>query len=81
MKVNILYFARVAEITGCPRQEIELDAGATAGEALAAAARLHPVLAGPGFSPLLAVNREHADAGRVLAHGDEVAIFPPVSGG
>jgi len=30
---------------------------------------------------LLAVNREHAAASRVLTDGDEVAIFPPVSGG
>ncbi len=30
---------------------------------------------------LYAVNREYADAGRVLADGDEVALIPPVSGG
>jgi molybdopterin converting factor subunit 1 len=81
MKVTVLYFARVAEITGCQDQQLELAPGATAGEALAAAARCHPALGQPGFSPLLAVNREHAAAGRVLADGDEVAIFPPVSGG
>jgi len=81
MKVTVLYFARVAEITGCQGQELDLNEGATAGEALAAVARRHPALARPGFSPLLAVNREHADAGRILAGGDEIAIFPPVSGG
>jgi molybdopterin synthase sulfur carrier subunit len=81
MKVTVLYFARVAELTGCQDQQLELTPGATAGEALAEAARRHPSLNEPGFSPLLAVNREHAAAHRVLADGDEVAIFPPVSGG
>ena len=35
----------------------------------------------PGFAPLLAVNRRHAGPLEPLSDGDEVAIFPPVSGG
>lgn len=81
MKVTILYFAHVAEITGCPREELALPEGATAGDALAAAADRHPGLAAPGFAPLLAVNRRHAGHAETLSGGDEVAIFPPVSGG
>ena len=81
MKVTVLFFARVAEITGCQDQQLELTPGATAGEALAEVARRHPALARPGFSPLLAINREHASADVALAEGDELAIFPPVSGG
>ena len=30
---------------------------------------------------LYAVNKEYADAGRLLEDGDEVALIPPVSGG
>lgn len=81
MKVTMRYFARVAELTGCQDQQLELAPGTTAGQALAEVARRHPALGAPGFSPLLAVNREHAAASRVLTDGDEVAIFPPVSGG
>ncbi len=81
MKVTILFFARVAEITGCKDQQLELPAGATAGQALAAVAEEHPALGAPGFAPLLAVNREHATSSQVLSPGDELAIFPPVSGG
>jgi molybdopterin converting factor small subunit len=31
--------------------------------------------------PLVAVNERYAHRDRVLAHGDEVAIIPPVAGG
>ncbi len=81
MKVKVRYFALVAEITGCSQETLELPAGATAGGALAAAAARHGRLAAPGFTPLLAVNRRHAPQEQPLSEGDEVAIFPPVSGG
>jgi molybdopterin synthase sulfur carrier subunit len=81
MRVRLLYFARVAEITGRPGEEIELPDGATAGDALAAAAQRHAGMGAPGFAPLLAVNRRHAGPREPLSDGDEVAIFPPVSGG
>jgi molybdopterin synthase sulfur carrier subunit len=32
-------------------------------------------------SLLIAVNMEYTDSGRVLKNGDEVAFFPPVTGG
>jgi molybdopterin synthase catalytic subunit len=81
MNVQVRYFALVAEITGQSEDTVELPAAATAGAALAAAAARHPRLATPGFRPLLAVNGRPAAAPTPLAEGDEVAIFPPVSGG
>jgi molybdopterin converting factor subunit 1 len=81
MRVRLLYFARVAEITGRDGEDVELPDGATAGDALKAAAAGHPGLGAPGFTPLLAVNRRHAGPRDPLADGDEVAVFPPVSGG
>ena len=52
-------------------------------EGVAQVADVWPAL-GLGDEPeglLYAVNREYADAGRILADGDEVALIPPVSGG
>ena len=81
MKITVKYFALAAEIAGVEAESLKLAAGATAGDALEAARRLHPRLTTAGFSPLMAVNRHHADRTTGLADGDEVAIFPPVSGG
>ena len=58
-----------------------MDDGACAGDVLAQVARRYPEMAQPEFKPLLAVNRAHAEASRCLVDGDEVAVFPPVSGG
>ena len=81
MKIRVLYFARVAEIAACPGEDIQMADGANAGDVLAEVARRYPAMARPDFKPLLAVNRQHADPGLTLADGDEVAVFPPVSGG
>lgn len=81
MKITVRYFALTAEITGIDCENLDMQVGATAGDAVAAVQRRHPRLASADFRPLLAVNRRHVDPSAVLAAGDEVAIFPPVSGG
>jgi len=81
VKITIRYFALAAEIAGRDREVVDLPAGATAGEALLSVRERHRGLGTAGFSPLLAVNRRHALPDWTLAEGDEVAIFPPVSGG
>ena len=67
-------FAGLRERAGYSERELE---------GLAQVADVWPAL-GLGDEPeglLYAVNREYADAGRMLADGDEVALIPPVSGG
>ncbi len=81
MKVRVLYFARVAEIADCKGEDFQVDDGACAGDVLAQVAQRYPEMARPEFKPLLAVNRAHAEPACPLADGDEVAVFPPVSGG
>jgi molybdopterin synthase sulfur carrier subunit len=83
--VDLLYFARLREALGIERERLELPGGvSTAGD-------LRGFLAGRGddwgreLDPKrvirIAVNHDLVDEGRVLADGDEVALFPPVTGG
>jgi len=83
--IDLLYFARLREALGVDRERFELPADVlTAGQ-------LRTYLAGRGeawareFDPSrmvrVAVNHDLVDAAHALADGDEVALFPPVTGG
>lgn len=85
MKVKILYFASVREKVGRDAEEIELPAG------IATVAALRSHLRGRGGSyesafaekALLraAVNQDMVQPTAPVKAGDEVAFFPPVTGG
>ena len=81
MKIALRYFALVAEVAGRDGESLELAAEATVADALKSLSRQYPRLAAAGFRPMVAVNRRHAGHDVALAEGDELAIFPPVSGG
>lgn len=80
MRITLLFFASYAEAFGRSEQVLELGAGATVADLLAAvraapgAARLPP-------APLVAVNQHYARPDTPLSEGDEVALIPPVAGG
>lgn len=82
MRVSVRLFAILRERAGCDSLELELDDGATVGEAMEAL-REQPGLAEPleRMRVAMAVNRDYADPGTALAAGDELALVPPVSGG
>lgn len=81
--VNVLYFARLREAFGRERESIELPDGATADTLLALLrARGNPWAQELGERPFrVAVNQQMVGQDAPLASGDEVAIFPPVTGG
>ena len=81
MRVTIKLFARLREIAGAGRLERELADGATVGDLLAALRAEFPRLADVTARTITSVNQEFATPDRPLHDGDEVAIFPPVSGG
>ncbi|ENO85119.1 molybdopterin converting factor subunit 1 [Thauera linaloolentis] len=84
MNVKVLYFASLREAIGQPGEELELPAGvATVG-----ALRAHLAARGNGWQALAggrnvraAVNQRMVGADEPVAAGDEVAFFPPVTGG
>jgi len=69
------------EIAGAGKLERELADGATVGELLAALRAEFPRLADVTARIITSVNQEFATLDRPLHDGDEVALFPPVSGG
>ena len=84
--ITILYFAWLRERTGLTEEAFALPDGPTT-----TVADLIALLAarGPGHAAAFqnrstvrcAVNQEFADPATVLRAGDEVAFFPPVTGG
>ncbi|HYY41239.1 MAG TPA: molybdopterin converting factor subunit 1 [Pyrinomonadaceae bacterium] len=81
IRVRLLFFGAAREAAGCEAAEIEVPAPATAASVLAAVVNEHPALARFGRALLVAVNEEYAGRAAPVQAGDEVAIFPPVSGG
>jgi len=81
MKIAVKLFARLREIAGAGKLERELPDGATVGELVSALCAEFPRLADLTPRTIISVNREFGTPDSQLHDGDEVAIFPPVSGG
>jgi len=78
--VNVLYFARVAELTGQREERWPLAAPLDCGQWQQALRQRYPQLA-PLKQLKIAVNQQYARDHTVIAPGDEVAVFEPVTGG
>ena len=83
--LHILYFAWLRERVGMAEERIALPAGVgTVGELIDWLRRRsagHAAAFALSRTVRCAVNQEFADPERKLAPGDEVAFFPPVTGG
>ena len=83
MKVKILYFAGLREQLGRPGEELESPASTVAAlrtQLMARGGAWQSALA-QGKALRVAVNQEMAQPDTALKPGDEVAFFPPVTGG
>ncbi len=81
MKITVLLFATLKQRAGWNRKEVEIESGTTVADLLQWMDRQHPHIRVRQISVYVAVNEEYAAAQQELYEGDEVALFPPVSGG
>jgi len=83
--VTLLYFARLREALGIDRETVELPLEINDIYALMQWLRARGNAWENELTPSgpvrVAVNQEMADAATPVADGDEVAFFPPVTGG
>ncbi len=77
MTIRVKFFASLAERVGRAEAELEHREGMTVLDAWRGATGED----GPPERILMAVNMEYCEAGRGVAEGDEVAFFPPITGG
>lgn len=84
MSVKVLFFAGLREALGCASERLDLPARAASVGQLHA----HLVARGGAWTALattknlrIAVNQRMAAMDAPVADGDEVAFFPPVTGG
>ncbi len=84
MKINLRFFASVRELVGTGQEVLEVAAPLTVGEVrtllIARGGNWEYALA-QGRALRMAHNQVMCDADTVIAQGDEVAFFPPVTGG
>jgi molybdopterin synthase sulfur carrier subunit len=77
MSIHVRYFASLRERLGRSEDRIDAPGDTTVAQIWQ---RLNPELPLPG-NVLSAVNQEYATADHIVTDGDEVAFFPPVTGG
>lgn len=82
MQIQVFLFATLKDLVGQNRLTITLrDDHATVDAVREALIVLHPQLAANLKAAIAAINEEYAFAGDRVKEGDQVAFFPPVSGG
>ena len=83
--INVLYFAWMREHTGTATEQINLPAGATTVVDLMPLLMARPAGQSLALKDMaavrVAVNRSYGDLKTAVAAGDEIAFFPPVTGG
>ncbi|HKS26741.1 MAG TPA: molybdenum cofactor biosynthesis protein MoaE [Pyrinomonadaceae bacterium] len=81
--VRVLFFGAARDAAGCDEAGLALRSASTAADAFEEILKRYPELRRFGRSLLFAVNQQYAplNAAREILDGDELAVFPPVSGG
>jgi molybdopterin converting factor subunit 1 len=81
MKITVQLFARVRDLTGAERVELELPAAGRVADLKQSLANLFPQVSPLISSLLVAIGTDYADDSAIITQGAVVSCFPPVSGG
>src|SRR3954471_8911472 len=81
MRVQVLFFGQLKDLTGCSGESLPLAERATLSDVLRHYADKFPDIRKLSSSLALSINREYAGQDAPLKDGDEVGMLPPVSGG
>ena len=81
MKVSVLYFASIREKTGKREERFDQEDQSSISDLRTSICALYPDLEAQLESAVFAVNRVIVNSNQGLSDDDEVAIFPPISGG
>jgi molybdopterin synthase sulfur carrier subunit len=81
MSIKILFFASLADITGMRETTVDAATVTDVNSVLNLFVQKFPDLEHHRSSVMLALNTEFARPGSPVKDGDELAFFPPVSGG
>ncbi|MBV1912227.1 MAG: molybdopterin converting factor subunit 1 [Cycloclasticus sp.] len=77
MPIKVLYFASLKELFGRSEQQLSIDGLSTVEDVWRRVSEGYDV----SQQVLYSINQEYAQADSLVKSGDEVAFFPPVTGG
>ncbi|HJS24109.1 MAG TPA: molybdenum cofactor biosynthesis protein MoaE [Pyrinomonadaceae bacterium] len=81
VSIRVLFFGAARDVVDANPLDLSLEAPATVGSAFQSLVSRFSQLERFGRSLLFAVNQEYATPDTLLKENDELAVFPPVSGG
>jgi molybdopterin synthase catalytic subunit len=81
ISVHVLFFGAARDATGTDEADLKLSPPHDSASAFEQLLAVYPALGRFGKSLLFAVNQEYAQPDKEIIDGDELAVFPPVSGG
>ena len=85
INVKVLFFANLRELLGCSAIDIEVEANSSIYDLCEKikdnGKQWHSIFSDVKANVKIAVNQEITDLEHQLENGDEVAFFPPVTGG
>ncbi len=81
MRLRIRYFGSASDDAGTSEETIEIPDGTGLKSVHDKLSEMHPAIGKRWNNLLIAVNQSYVSGDAAVKNGDEVAIFPAVSGG